>query len=219
MPSDPRVRRGALPPPRRTQRVGSLPEVADARPPLRLQIGVLVVAALIAAGGAVVWSRTIADGGDDIVRLDTPGDYVDPVNSNPANAGASLPRVTLTDASGAEVELWPNGRPMVVNLWYSTCPPCARELTYFAAVHEELGDDVRFVGVDSLDDAETMVSFAAERGVEYELLLDHDDVLGNALRVVQMPVTLFVAADGTIVDQTGALTEAELREGAAELVT
>ena len=39
---------------------------------------------------------------------------------------------------------------MVVNLWYSTCPPCARELADFAAVEAEVGDDVRFVGVNPL---------------------------------------------------------------------
>ena len=58
---------------------------------------------------------------------------------------------------------------MVVNLWYSTCPPCARELTYFAAVEAELGDDVRFVGVNPLDDVDEMQQFAADRGVDYEL--------------------------------------------------
>lgn len=186
---------------------------------LRVQVAVLVVAAVIAGAGAVALSRTIADDGGDTVRLDTPGDFVDPSNSNPSHDGDPLPEVTLTTADGDPIELVPDGRPMVVNLWYSLCPPCARELTYFAAVEEEFGEQVRFVGVDNLDDAETMVEFAAERGVDYELLLDHDDVLGGALGVFQYPVTLFVDADGEIVAQTGALTEAELRDHVAELLS
>lgn len=177
----------------------------------------LVVAAVLAGAGAAVWSRTIADGGDT-VRLDTPGDYVDPANSNPSHDGESLPDVSLTNADGDAVDLVPDGRPMVVNLWYTLCPPCARELTYFAAVEEEFGEQVRFVGVDNLDDAETMVDFAAERGIGYELLLDHDDLLGDALGVFQYPVTLFVSAEGEIVAQTGALTEAELRDHVADLL-
>ena len=60
---------------------------------------------------------------------------------------------------------------MVVNLWYSNCPPCARELTYFAAVEADVGDDIRFVGVNPLDDVDEMRRFAAERGVDYELLM------------------------------------------------
>ena len=55
---------------------------------------------------------------------------------------------------------------MVVNLWYSTCPPCARELADFAAVDAEVGDDVRFVGVNPYDTAPTMTRFAADRGVD-----------------------------------------------------
>ena len=48
-----------------------------------------------------------------------------------------------------------------------------------------------------------MQRFAAERGVDYELLIDPDGNLGDALRIVQYPVTLFVDADGEIVAQTG----------------
>jgi peroxiredoxin len=107
---------------------------------------------------------------------------------------------------------------MVVNLWYSTCPPCARELTYFAAVEADFGDEVRFVGVNPLDDDETMQRFAAERGVDYELFSDSDGELEDALGVVQYPVTLFVTADGEIVGQVGALGQADLRDRVEELL-
>ena len=81
---------------------------------------------------------------------------------------------------------------MVVNLWYSTCPPCARELVDFAAVHDQLGDAVRFVGVNPLDSAAEMDRFAADRGVDYELLRDPDSVLADQVGAVTYPVTLFV---------------------------
>ena len=59
---------------------------------------------------------------------------------------------------------------MVVNLWYSTCAPCERELVDLAAVHADVGEFVRFIGVDPLDSPETMEQFAAARDVTYELL-------------------------------------------------
>jgi peroxiredoxin len=181
-------------------------------------IGLLVVG--VVGLGALVWSRTVADGrGDDVIRLDTPGEYADPAMSNPPNAGAELPAVELQTADGAAATLSPDGRPMVVNLWYSTCPPCARELTYFADVDADLGDEIRFVGVNPVDDVETMRSFAAERGVDYELLVDHDGALGDALGVVQYPVTLFVSADGEIVAETGPLSQGDLRTQIAETLT
>ncbi len=191
--------------------------MADRRPWLRAPFLVLVALAVVGAG-AFVWSRTIADDGDEVVRLDEPGEYADPTMSNPPNDGVSLPDVELTTVDGDSTALRVDGRPMVVNLWYSTCPPCARELTYFAAVEADLGDDVRFVGVNPMDDVDEMQQFAAERGVDYELLRDPDGTLGNSLGVVQYPVTLFVSTDGEIVAQTGPLNEAELRRHTSELL-
>ena len=167
--------------------------------------------------GAIAWNRS-ADDGDDVIRLDTPGEFIDPASTNPNYSGDALPEFELTNADGEDVRLEPDGRPLVVNLWYSTCPPCARELGGFAAVDAEFGDQVRFVGVNNYDDADTMERFAGERGVDYELLMDPDDVVGRELRVLQFPVTFFVSADGDIVTQTGPLSENELREHVAELL-
>jgi peroxiredoxin len=186
----------------------------------RTRTQVVVLLAVVAfAVGAVVFNSTVADDGDDVVRLDAPGEYVDPAVSNPPNDGDAFPAVELTATDGSTARLAVEGRPMVVNLWYSTCPPCARELTYFANVAAEVGDEVRFVGVNPLDDAGTMREFADERGVDYELFSDPDGQLESALGVVQYPVTLFVAPDGTIVDQVGALSEADLRERVGALIT
>ena len=63
-----------------------------------------------------------------------------------------------------------------------------------------------------------MQRFADERGVDYELLVDHAGELDAALRIVQYPVTLFVSAGGEIVAQTGALNEADLRRHVDELL-
>jgi hypothetical protein len=62
------------------------------------------------------------------------------------------------------------------------------------------------------------VSFAAERGVHYELYRDPDGAYGSEVGIATYPVTLFVAADGTVVRQTGVLDEDELRQYAAELL-
>ena len=72
--------------------------------------------------------------------------------------------------------------------------------------------------MNPLDDADDMRRFAADRGVDYELLLDHDGQLDDQLRIVQYPVTLFVTADGEIVAQTGSLNEADLRRHVDELL-
>ncbi len=177
----------------------------------------LIGAAAVTGLGAVAWSRTVADD-RDLVVLDQPGEFVDPAATNEIQAGNQMPGFDLVDADGDSVRLESDGRPLVVNLWYSTCPPCARELAAFSEVEGEVGGDVRFVGVNPFDSNEDMVRFATERGVDYELLRDPDFAVGNELGVVQFPVTLFVNGDGEIIAQTGALSESELRGHLAELL-
>jgi peroxiredoxin len=132
---------------------------------------------------------------------------------------AVLPSVELIAAGEATVSTDDLlGKPLVVNLWYSACPPCANELKYFAAVHEQFGDRVRFVGVNAIDTVEEMTEFAAERGVAYELFQDPLAELQAGLRLTSFPTTLFVAADGSIVERTGVLDESGLEAEVLELL-
>lgn len=123
-----------------------------------------------------------------------------------------FPDVELHDATGGSVSSGTFvGEPLVVNFWYSTCPPCAKELGDFAQVHSELGDAVRFVGVNPLDDADTMVAFASERGVGYELYRDEVSELQMELGITAFPATVLVDAEGHVVETLGVLDADELR--------
>lgn len=111
------------------------------------------------------------------------------------------------------------GGPMVVNFWYAACPPCANELQHFAAVHAEYGDEVRFVGVNAIDTVDEMTEFAGDRGVTYELFQDPLAELQTEMRLTSFPTTVFVAADGTVVDRTGVLDEAGLESRVLDLLS
>ncbi len=193
---------------------------APARPRLRANLLAAGAAVVIVVVGAVAWSRLLLadDPAEETVRLTEPGLYTEPgAVTNPPLPTDELPEVVLETAAGEPVDLRDgDGRPMVVNLWYSNCPPCARELADFAAVHGEVGQDVRFVGVNPYDTAATMIRFAADRGVTYELLRDPGFELSDALGIAAFPVTLFVDPDGHIVDQTAAVDDDELRALIAE---
>jgi thiol-disulfide isomerase/thioredoxin len=185
---------------------------------VRVRLAVLAAAVGLSAIGAVIWSNVAGSDAKPDAVLDQPGEYDEPSGStNPPLPTHQLPALTLSDVSGRPVELAPDGRPMVLNLWFSTCAPCAKELADFAAVHGEVGDAVRFVGVDPFDTSGAMTRFAAERGVTYELLRDPTESLGRDLAVAAYPVTLFVAPDGRILDSTGPIDAALLRARIEEL--
>jgi peroxiredoxin len=186
----------------------------------RLLVGSLLVA--VAVIGAVVWFQ--ASRGDDAdvdATLEDPQAVITYPNEGLGNddvQGNPFPDVVLIDTDDNEVTTADLvGEPLVVNLWYSTCPPCAKELPSFAEVDAET-DAVRFIGVNTLDSLETMERFAGERGVEYELFRDEFAELADAIGATAMPVTLFVRSDGTIVEQTGVLDADELRAKVADLL-
>ena len=170
----------------------------------------LIAAALFASP---VLGTGCSDDGDTVVlRSDDRGGKPEPVGSNPAAAGKALPDVQLTDAAGAKVKLRSlAGKPLVINLWNSTCGPCKRELPAFAEVSKSLGAQVSFIGVNGVDSPEEGARFAAGYGVAYPLYGDLDAELSSALGIATLPVTLFVRPDGTIQAQTGPLDAAQLR--------
>lgn len=168
-----------------------------------------VAAAVVVAVGAATAGRN-----DDDVTLTSGNDLSPTIGTNAAITGRTVAQVNLQTVNGDRfptTEL--RGRPLVINLWFSTCAPCNRELPAFAAAQAMFGDRVRFVGVNSSGlDPTSEDRFAREKGVQYELYYDPDGEFTTAMRVANFPQTLLVNADGTIVEQTGELTAAKLED-------
>lgn len=189
----------------------------------RLLVGSLGVALVVIVAGGYLMSRDAAGpeagNGADVI-MDQPGGVQDPtIGTNAKVTGSTLPVVDIQTNDGVIVSTADlTGQPLILNVWFSTCGPCKRELPGFAAVQADLGDRIRFVGINPQDSAETNVAFAAERGVTYELLRDPDYAFVDGVGITAFPVTLFVRADGTIERQTGELDQASLRAYAEELL-
>ena len=168
---------------------------------------------LVIAGVAVFmvvgnWAyASLNDTGDDTtVTFDQPS-----IETNADVEGDLLPDSTVQDLQGDDVDIASLvGKPMVINIWGSTCGPCKKELPDFAAAHLQYQDSVRFVGISYFPASDREESFARDRGVQYELLYDGSGEFINDMGVAAFPVTLFVDASGRIVRQTGLLDEAQL---------
>jgi peroxiredoxin len=178
---------------------------------------VAFVAATAATAAVFAFGTETGPPLDGEAELTDPGEYVQPEASVPVT-GDIVPDVELVDVAGEVTTLAGfRGDPLVVNVWYSTCAPCAREIREFATVDAEVGDRVRFVGINPLDDTDRMLEFAEARGVEYELLRDPGLEWVNAVPIGVYPTTLFVSPDGEILRQTTAIDAAELRTILAEV--
>lgn len=104
------------------------------------------------------------------------------------------------------------GKPLVINFFATTCPPCIKEMPDFEAIHQELGDNVNFVGVSLRESAEDAQGLVKRTKVTYDIIRDPSGNLANALGVINMPSTFFVSPDGKIIDSVpGAINADELR--------
>lgn len=134
--------------------------------------------------------------------------------------GDKMPSTQLSRLDGGLTSLADyEGRPMVVNVFASTCAPCLEEMPAFERVHQELGDQVAFVGLNFRDQLEPARQLVAGTGITYDVLRDPSGDLFTSLGGLNLPTTYFVSAEGDIVkSQPGALDEEELRREVAGLL-
>ena len=125
----------------------------------------------------------------------------------------ALPAVALRTLDGESVSLaaLAAGKPMVVNLWASWCPPCRREMPVLAAAQQARADIV-FVYANQREDAAAAGAFLDRSGVTLRnVVLDSEAALGKAAGSSALPTTLFYDARGRLADtHLGELSDASL---------
>ena len=103
------------------------------------------------------------------------------------------------------------GRPVVVNFFASWCTPCRLEMPDFERVHQQLGDEVHFVGLNLQEDADRARAVIDDTGITYAVGLDRAGAVYRGYNGITMPMTVFLDAKGAAVKtHGGALTAADL---------
>ena len=118
----------------------------------------------------------------------------------PSSLGLSLPNITLPCLSGgADVTLQESGpgRPMLVNVWGTWCPPCVREVPLLADLAEQAAGQLDVVGVLTQDTPTNGLEFARQFKMNYTSVLDDDGLVMRHFSPGP-PVTLFLSAQGEL---------------------
>lgn len=130
-----------------------------------------------------------------------------------------LPALSLSSLHGRPVALQQfAGKPVVLNLWATWCPPCRREMPVLAAAQQR-HPGVHFVFVNQGESAQKVRAFlAGDRLVLDNVLLDVRGEVARHFGYRALPTTLFFDARGMLVDvRIGEVSHATLTERLARL--
>ena len=134
-------------------------------------------------------------------------------------ANVPLPALALQRLEGGAVDLSQfKGRPLVVNLWATWCPPCRREMPALGAA-QAANPDVAFVFVNVGEDAATVRRYLDRAGVAPQnVLLDGGRTAARALNALGYPTTLFYDRRGMLAGRhMGELSRAAVDEQLSKL--
>jgi cytochrome c biogenesis protein CcmG, thiol:disulfide interchange protein DsbE len=167
-----------------------------------------------------MWRRAVvavmmlaaACGGGDGAAQTTPPESSGGEPPSVAEVGQPVPDVSWFTFEGGNASIADYaGRPLVINFWASWCPPCITEMPAFEEVHQALGDEVAFLGIDVQETAADGQAFLDGIEVTWDLGRDPDGDMVTTLGGVGMPTTVLIDADGIVQEiHTGELSGDEL---------
>lgn len=179
--------------------------------PFRPSWRLLAVSTSLALAAAVGTYLALSEGGDEAPPV---------VTLTPSGEPVPVDEVTFTTFDDEVVALASlQGGPVLVNFFSSTCIPCITEMPAFEEVHQELGEQVTFLGLAVADRPADALALVEQTGVTYRTARDADSAVINALGGTILPTTVVLDAEGEIVARhAGALDADQLRALLADAV-
>ena len=130
------------------------------------------------------------------------------------DTGQAMPALSFQSLEGQPVALADfNGKPTVLNLWATWCPPCVREMPVLhQAQHNR--PDVNFVFLNQGEAAAKVRAWLQSRKLPMRnVLMDGNRQASAAFKQGALPTTLFFDASGRLVStRIGELSAATLKE-------
>lgn len=115
------------------------------------------------------------------------------------NQAERMPIVTLQTVQQEPVSLIEfEGKPIVLNLWATWCPPCRREMPVLQQAQNDF-PDVHFIFVNQAESAAIVDHFLSANNLKLDnILLDAQTTLAHKVQSRGLPTTLFIDSSGRI---------------------
>ena len=175
----------------------------------RRAIAISAVIALLAASVAALIVILVA--GDDGGADGTASGSLELTDQGDVNIDRLL-SVQLDTPDGDATDLGDllDGRPLLVNLWQSSCVPCIDEMPLLEQASVDRADQLAVVGVATQDEPDAAAELAAQTGITYPWVLDPEGRVFYEARAAGMPTTVLLDAEGRVLGvETGAFVDAD----------
>lgn len=165
----------------------------------------LITLLILAGGAAWIWASR-AD-----PKMTTGGEIPAPIQ------GFQAPDFELNTLQGGSEQLSAlRGKPVLVSLWASWCPPCKAEMPAFEKVYRQYADQgftVLAVNASNQDNLADAQAFVKANGLTFPILLDTQGRVSQLYDLRSLPTSFFIGRDGIIREVVvgGPISEAGLQ--------
>ena len=109
-----------------------------------------------------------------------------------------LPDFQLQDlANGIKSKENYNDKITLINLWFTSCPPCIAEIPYLNDLKKQYEDRVNFVAI-TFENKDKINSFLERKPFDFEHLVDGVAYLKKDLKTNTYPKLVFIDQEGTV---------------------
>ena len=129
-----------------------------------------------------------------------------------------------TTVSMADVKAHVAGKPIVLNFWGGSCPPCRAEMPGFQNVYERHADDILMLGVDigpflNLGSRTSALRLLDDLGITYPTAYAINRNPVAQFQITGLPATYFFDGNGNLVGTApGFINERDLENRVRELI-
>lgn len=162
------------------------------------------------------WSNNLQARADVEIRLSSGG------TARAAKVGEPAPDFALPTPDGEMIRLSDlRGQPVLVNFWATWCPPCKIEMPDIEALYQKYKDDgLEVIAVDQQESPAEVQAFFDEMNLSFQPVIDSTGEIFNIYRVVALPMSYFIDADGIVRFQhRGMMTGEQMEDYASQLMS